>query len=321
MKSLLDLADEAGLAPSLLSPKVARAMIEASGTDWDAPPMNALRRRAGDQCLALVSRQITYYDSQAASDVRSWAMLFVSNPEALPALRALTLELFAPIPGKSRNHALAVCAFLRETLLSPVPGGSELAQAGWRAARGEAADPWRDCFAGANPERYLEAICHCGRPELVGPALSGWGLDAVQAFPGARKGLDSSATMWILAKAPAPIFEAALDWFAERGALAEQACSKAWVYQGSATRKKGDLLAACVAFGKLEAAEALLARAPTLDTRPARDVAKAMGEKAQSDQGGAAVSAWEALLLRRELRSAPLPDSEPAAPAPRRARL
>lgn len=321
MQTLLRMAEGATSTPLPLSSEIATAMVEGARSDWNAPSIHMLRERVGDECLALSLRNTFYMSNSYASKARSLVMCFAIDPQSHPALGLWMSEYFKPVLQSSRDFNASVFSVLRESLFSSLPGISELTQASWKLARGAESDPWSDCYLGANAERYLEAICKCGRPDSVGPALSGYGLTALQAFPNARKGLDASATMWILDKAPLAIFEATLDWFDAQGALSAQAGATAWVCQSFSTRKKGDLLSACVAHGKLDAAEALLARAPHLDTRFAREVAKTMGTKEQNDKGGSAVSTWEALLLRRTLQENQTPEPSGPTLTPRRVRL
>lgn len=215
---------------------------------------------------------------------------------------------------------------LRDALFSPAPGVRELASRSHE--RSLPAESRRDAFvavyAATNIERHIEAICHCQRVDTVGMALDAIGIQMAQSFPGHRKGLDASLSMWIARKAPLPIFEACLDWFSSQGdgELLRQAEAKSWVYNGHETRKKGDLLALCVAEGKVEYAQALLRRLPDLDTRSAKDVAKAMASKVSGGAGSQAMSSWETLLLKKvlDLHQAKQPEADVVAEAPKRAR-
>lgn len=125
-------------------------------------------------------------------------------------------------------------------------------------------------------------------------------------------------------------FARSLDLLVERGAGAAISASCAqrfWVIQegqSNRSRKQGDALAYCAAEGLVGQAEALLARFPDLDRKPARETLAYMGKRG-TEKHGPSLAAWESLVLREIGRSSgpgdgSLFDPEPPAPA-RRKRL
>jgi hypothetical protein len=121
-----------------------------------------------------------------------------------------------------------------------------------------------------------------------------------------------------IAKTATPAsFEAALDWFDKKGILDPIASAKAWVHASCETRKKGDLLAFCVAEGSIELARALLAKRPQIDRKSAREAAKALSQKADAQVGAKALASWENLLFADIFNAAAI-DAPP--PAPRKTR-
>lgn len=295
---LLDLADPDGTrAPA---PRIAHSMLLA-GPACGGLALDALMTRSGDRFMVDACKG-SALSSPSCELVRKRSLELLAEGTLVGnGFAALLADVFTPRLGERFDDVRVRGNFLRSTLLSPLPGLSESVRAAWAASHGPDSDPFLQSLRLSNIEQHLEAICHCGRPELVAPALDAWGLEEVQSFPERRQGLDSSASMWIMTKAPLPIFEAALDWFATAGdgELARQAELKAWVSSDSQVRKKGDLLAACVAQGNVGAAESLLRRLPGLDTSPAREVAKAIGRQGSGHAAGAAVSAWETLLFKK----------------------
>jgi hypothetical protein len=287
-----------GCPPSLLHAKVVSSIIQAAQGD---PAYPALRE--------LIAR----------SDVDFFCRIYVTDQPMNQFTRAMALacadDLYKPAFDKLMDVAFDMTQAirgvdtavrwrcLREALFSPMPGAAEMAQKAWARKTRLEPNPYLACLRSTNIEKHIEAICHCQRPEIATLGLDAIGLLTAQNFPGHRKGLDSSISMWIAHKAPLPIFQATLDWFEAQGGLLEQACSKAWVYQGHETRKKGDLLADCVARGNVEQARAVLAKLPDAETKSARDVARAMAQKVSGSAGGIALSSWETLLLGKVLQA------------------
>lgn len=153
--------------------------------------------------------------------------------------------------------------------------------------------------------------------------LDALNIASIEAHPPElRRGLDSSPLM-ILARETksAAVFGAILDWFGSKGLLETGAAMRAWVFESGRARKKGDLLAHCVALAKIDFASALMERLPALDVKSARDVAKAMAE--HGGVGSAEVlSAWEAILFERDIAGAPaLGEAAGEVVAPRRRAL
>lgn len=193
-----------------------------------------------------------------------------------------------------------------------------------------ASDPYADVIGRSTFSTVLlSAIKSDDAPSLI-RVLETVGPEAFVDYPGGlRKGLDYSALMLLAKNASAPLFETALKWAEGHGILDACAEAKAWVMNEGGNRKKGDLLAFCVALADLDKAAALLALRPDFKMTSARDTARAMGSKLHSAKAGRAVSAWETLLFSKTLaiKSAPADplsaefDFEAPVPAPRRSRL
>lgn len=299
---------------------IATAMIRTFSKSPASPAFIAANKILGDRSLSI---SITGA-SPALSAVKLGIDMVAHDFKYASLLEAAFDRIFDIDPARriSGLNEQSRMNCLREALFSPVPEVRELAsRAHERSLPLEARrDGFVAAYSSTNIERHIEAICHCQRIDTVEMALDAIGIQTAQSFPGHRKGLDASLSMWIARKAPLPIFEACLDWFASQGdgELQLQAEAKSWVYNGHETRKKGDLLALCVAEGKVEYAQALLHRLPDLDTRSAKDVAKAMASKVSGGVGSQALSSWETLLLKKALdlhkAKQPEPETEPEAP-------
>lgn len=150
----------------------------------------------------------------------------------------------------------------------------------------------------------MESMSKTQDPDVVLASLQACGKDRFLVYPNdGREGLDSSCIMLIALHGNDEVFEAALKWLDGQGILDEAASKKAWVMNESNTRKKGDLLAFCVAKADLNKAKLFLKIRPDWKTTLARDTAKAMGSKLHNEAAGKAVSAWESLLFSKVLES------------------
>lgn len=312
---LLDLAVSSKGSHAPLLDRVLRAMVEAADHDASHPLLSRVMVHHGDNFLAAM----VHGSTRAISALTTGTELYRQDPQTFSSALSKALDKVFSNHGavpSIDNHTRLAC--LRDTIFSPVPGVAELAEKAWHKAKPDSGDPYVVALASVNIERHIESICHCERPDIVRRGLDAIGPERAQSFPGHRQGLDSSLLMWLAQKAPVHIFETALDWFDAHGALRAQADLKAWVYQGADTRKKGDLLAACVVEGRVDMAEALLTRIPDADTRSAREVAKALASKVKGDGAGQAMSAWESLLFKKILAQSPGSDA-PAPASERRA--
>lgn len=254
-----------------------------------------------------------------------------------------------PLPGEAGSLARALfhggsihhfdSGVFRDLLFSPDPERREAFLAHYAPApdprRPEAEacsppDPYSDYLSLSNLGAAIYCASRSNHPGSLLRVLDAAGPRAVAEHPGPRKGLDYSALMCVAQHGSLDMFEAALDWAERHGALDECAEAKAWVMSEGSTRKKGDLLALCVALADLDKAAALLARRPDFKMTSARDTAKAMGDKLRNERAGRAVSAWESLLFNKTLAlqsadpdpaSASFDFEAPPPAAPRRARL
>lgn len=96
----------------------------------------------------------------------------------------------------------------------------------------------------------------------------------------------------------------------------EQANQRGW-FKSQNMRKKGDTLAILIFEGRTQEAQDLLELAPKLNHQSAKDAVKYLKEKSKGDK---ALSSFEAVLLRAEMRVAQqAQEKAPSAPAPRRA--
>lgn len=298
---LLDCArSRPGLSDLSLHDRVASAIVQSSSGDPCSLPLRQVLGTSGPDFFALLFDGL----SLPAGELFSTAIALASKDDFFKPACARLMDKVFDMSTPIRNiESPARWHFLRSALFSPLPGVAEMAQSAWAKTQGIDSDPYLACLRSSNIERQIEAICHCGRPDLALRGLDAIGIEVAQKFPGHRKGLDASLGMWVAHKAPLHIFQAVVEWFDAHGGLGEQASAKAWVYQGHETRKKGDLLADCVARGSLDQARFLLARLPGADTKPAREVAKAMAAKVSGSAGGIALSAWESLLLGKVLQA------------------
>lgn len=318
---LVDLArsPSPGRAPGLHH-RVAAAIVQAARGDANHP---ALRQALGERGDDFFSALLNGLSIPTGALFDTSAELASADDFFKPACLLLMDKVFdMSTPIRNVDYHLRWRCLL-SALFSPLPGVAELAQASWAAIHGAGSDPYAASLGFSGIPAHIDAICLCNRPEIATRALDSMGIQAAQGFPPHRKGLDASLTMLVAHKAPQPIFRAVIEWFASRGGLAEQASAKAWVYQGAETRKKGDLLADCVARGNLDQARLLLVLLPGADIKPAREVARAMAAKAPGGAGAIALSAWETLLLNKVLqahrrRTPPLGAAAEAASRPRR---
>ncbi len=141
-------------------------------------------------------------------------------------------------------------------------------------------------------------------------------IDALLAYQNERNGLDPSFLM-DLAHSPA-IFGYTLDLLEQQNLLDQALAEQAWVV---GKRKKGDVLAYCVAQGCLEACDLIHAKRPQVNLKFA---SKAL-QKIHANEDYYAVnktkaqSAFDQLLLKQHLES-PLAQSEDT-PSPLKRRL
>lgn len=310
------LVDAKVLALALFPHQLEGSMIAREGV-WEA---------FGPKCYAMLLGREGGHAPRVEWEARRLYSAFERAHKACPLPQENEGFVRALFHGVSPNFFDS--SVFREFIFSPDPARRQAFLANYApiAAHGqtEPADPYKDVIAHTSLAMALYGAARSEDAETLLRVLNAAGADAIAAHPGARKGLDRSALMILASEASSPLFETALEWADARGALDECAEAKAWVMNEGNTRKKGDLLAHCVAIADLDKASALLARRPDFKMTSARDTARAMGSKLHSERAGRAVSAWETLLFSKTIALTP---KEPdlvdlaQAPAPRRARL
>ena len=280
--------------------QILQAMILGAG-EPESEGLALARSMLGDEVFTAVLNQGEVQANQAWRCAMSMA---AKDRSLLPALAAVCRDVNDPqLPHFDRMRR---ASSYRDAMLAMVyhssPGISEAACGSIEARTGGAAGSahaiFSELFSLKGLPFHLARIAACARPDVVGASLSSMGLAVFASYPPAdRKGLDKTPLMIFAGLSCPETFEAALDWLAAEGVLRELAGAKAWVYSADDSRKKGDLLAFCVAEGRADLAECLLKRLPDLDLKPARDVAKAMAQKSKTSAGSLALSAWESVLL------------------------
>ena len=296
-------------------PAVAQSCWRAIANDPDSGAFKAARDAFGEEIFAS-------WLPVAPADALAQAGFFAERDASLlPAYRRLCFELADPQSFMNTKHRLDL---LHRALFDKRP-----------ALAREAADAVKERFphvdnvhaaAGRNLGQlstHLIRAASCEDPALARLGWDGAASAELLAFPPGRQGLDQSAAMLVARHSSPDIFGSFLDWLHERvgpEALMSQTQAKAWVEPPGCSRKKGDLLAFCVAMGKADHAREILARLPNIDAKSAREVAKAIALSSANSQAGAkALSAWEELLLGGEVgrRKAAPPEPEPPARRPR----
>lgn len=305
-------------------PMILQAMV-LGAIDSENEGLVLARTMLGDEVFTRVLNQS---EIQASHAWRSAVALSAKDLSLIPALASVCRDLNNPqLPYFSRmQRSNAYRDAMIAMIYHNAPGISEAAcesiEARTGGAPGSAHALFPELLSAKNFPFHLARIAGCGRPDVVEASLSSIGLATFTSYPPAdRKGLDKTPLMIFAGLATPDAFDAALGWIAKEGCLQELASAKAWVYNADETRKKGDLLAFCVAEGRADLAESLLRRLPGLDLKPARDVAKAMAQKSKTSAGSVALSAWESILLRQIKPAASALGPEPAPSAPRRVRL
>jgi hypothetical protein len=297
---------------------VAQACWGGVGDNVDSPAFACARQAFGADVFSV------FVQCGPADALRQAGAFAEKDPTLLGAFSRLCFVLAHPhrsIEDQRRWGLLHAALFDPRAELAHAAGAALTQAAPQR-------NPWLEAPVHLRSfSTHLARAASCADPAL---ALRGWqtcDLDELLNFPPGRVGLDPSAAMLVARNSTPEVFGSFLDWLARRGgadALRSQAAAKAWVDESGSARKKGDLLAFCVAQGKTEHARELLARLPGLDTRYAREAAKTLAAKSNGPlaAGSKALSAWEDLLLGGDLDAAPkktLPPEPAAEPAPRRA--
>ena len=321
--------------PESFPPQILRAMIVVQASPFNEGFLWA-KAMLGENVFAVLANQDPCRSSQAwnpsaaqnSAVSQAWntaVSLAKGDPSLAPAVASVCRLLNDPqLPHFERmfrdgTYRLAMLAMLYH----PAPGvseaASEIIEARIGGSPGSAHGVFPQLFSGMNLGIHIGRLAECPRPEIVLAGLSAMGLEAFDRYPEeSRKGHDKTALMLFAGLASPPVFDAALGWLDSQGALRRHASSKAWVFSDGETRKKGDLLAFCVASGRADLALTLLGRIPDLDLKCAKAVAASMAKNSKSSAGSLALSAWEEVLL--ELAS-PSPIGNPAPAAARRPRL
>lgn len=278
------------------------AMIEAAENNPQSPAFLAAREWVGDDLFALAADS-----DHARSRLATIALEMRSKDATLDeTLSRAYVEFLRPRERERYDADEHRADILMPALFGPDAHSSSIVQKAFEIARPNADGaplPPGAAFAFAKEHlgrgaRFIDSISKAGHLAALLYGLEAVGPEEAMAYPGhGRYGLDPSLAMRIAKTASPAVFEAALDWFDKKGILDGMASAKAWVHASCETRKKGDLLAFCVAEGSIELARVLLAKRPALDRKSAREAAKALSQKADALVGAKALASWESLLF------------------------
>lgn len=294
-------------------PNLSPSAIQAALFSGDAELRGELLERFGDEPLRCLrkTRGANVFSS-LVDDPSLWRQCSKAD-EADGSVRLRQSFLRVAISSSSRNY---LSHFIVDRLFDP---DAALRSAAWSALaqlpenpserdRKACEDPWSLVLDRASDWTALPLVIARSAqtldPDFFLLALRKAGPEALLSCQGKRSGLDPSFLMIVAEKGSLEFFGLAMDFLEASGHLDEALSQKAWVIGGS-SRKKGDALALCVSLGKLDFAEAILARRPQLwKTTPSKAVVAAMA-KAGDSGAAAALSAFESLALSKTSSIAP----------------
>lgn len=236
-----------------------------------------------------------------------------SNPGKTAFFQKLLAEIALLDQANPRQGPLLPDSWMPRLVLSQSPA---LRQAAFEAfGRQACLEELRSVEKQTHTAHLCDKAINSGSAESIAIALECFGKDFFR--PETSNRFESPASARMISKLSPASFESAIAEISKAGlldAFAEDCQAKFWAFQEHPTRKKGDALAFCVASAKSEHAQILLRALPSLQRRPAADMAAYMASRGVKASDAAHV-AWEKILLSDTV------DNASAEPAPAKARM
>lgn len=204
----------------------------------------------------------------------------------------------------SNQHSQRACAEASKSVSSDEKATGHLEEKQKEVDIGKEVDIYEMIFKEISEDKKKDLIknfFYFPKEDWARAVKAAGGAKVLIGFNKERSGLDESFLMLALGKKGIDGFRFAVDVFNSEGLLKEALDEKAWVLSGS-TRKKGDVLAYCVANGAQEAVEYIYELCPEIQSKSAKATVKKMVDSnISTSDTQRAQSAFDLLTLKQNL--------------------